>query len=582
MSAIWGHKRKSSTPVVGATSTARSVTTSVPGDASRCSPMLRSICQTLMERVVVLRVLVIFVCLVSLPTFVEGFGCFSDYSMSWCNNQTEESCVHDYTFSVSHFQRKLDGYYRHNRRPPILEAYFLLKTPKPYQDEFLTADCAPPLIMAYLLVAESRIQFDPQALGIFDMAMQHIQSMSPEQTFMLTQTDTWPFSEAVQRIEASAEYYDTLRARRGYPGGAMLDGGPQAQAQPAPAGAVSASSLANGVQFTPITMDFVMSHCKERDFQWMDKDMRNHLSYGVQGRLLIYEKCHEQIATDDPFFAQSIVASRMFTRGVISVPTPDPSFVARGDECSAYLRHIVDRYGTEIPNAGMLTGGGNGGGQGVGNAKGAVVNSDLADFTIFMHSDPYDHMHMSFMGVILQAVARGTFEQHFMHLNGPRHVRTLTPCLQAVSEAIFGHPITYSVGPYCCAQFLVSRDRIQSRPLAFYERMRALVNGSMPYDLCTTSRVARSTHCYGMEFLWHIVFGEEADPPLRQDDPTLPVAFRLKFGVEHDKRDWNDVVLSPNVPKKIVTQQDWDGENFVYTRGGPGTEKRGDDAPRPA
>ena len=55
----------------------------------------------------------------------SGFGCFSDYSMSWCNNHTEESCVHDYTFSVSHFQRKLDDYYYHNKRPPLLEAYFL-------------------------------------------------------------------------------------------------------------------------------------------------------------------------------------------------------------------------------------------------------------------------------------------------------------------------------------------------------------------------------------------------------------------------------------------------------------------------
>lgn len=62
---------------------------------------------------------------------VSAFGCFSDYSMSWCNNHTEESCVHDYTFSVSHYQRKLDNYYYNDGRPPIMEAYFLLKTPRP-------------------------------------------------------------------------------------------------------------------------------------------------------------------------------------------------------------------------------------------------------------------------------------------------------------------------------------------------------------------------------------------------------------------------------------------------------------------
>ena len=180
--------------------------------------------------------------------------------------------------------------------------------------------------------------------------------------------------------------------------------------------------------------------------------------------------------------------------------------------------------------------------------------------------------------------------------------------------------------------------------------MLTLVNGTLPYDLCTSSKVARSTHCYGMEFLWHLVFAEDDgiqwnaggagvvsatggagdgnppqtalqqalrnlnvqqgveqaqrtqpqtntpqggqlqmpsllevqnlpshaqhvigklyDPPLRQDDPELPIALRLKFGTEHDKSDWNDVVLSPNVPKKIVTAQEWNGKEFVYTIGG--------------
>ena len=34
--------------------------------------------------------------------------------------------------------------------------------------------------------------------------------------------------------------------------------------------------------------------------------------------------------------------------------------------------------------------------------------------------------------------------------------------------------------------------------------------------------VARSTHCYGMEFMWHKVFGDVTDPPLRPDDTRLP------------------------------------------------------------
>eukprot|EP00429_Kryptoperidinium_foliaceum_P111702 CAMPEP_0176313134 /NCGR_PEP_ID=MMETSP0121_2-20121125/67021_1 /TAXON_ID=160619 /ORGANISM="Kryptoperidinium foliaceum, Strain CCMP 1326" /LENGTH=84 /DNA_ID=CAMNT_0017655225 /DNA_START=209 /DNA_END=463 /DNA_ORIENTATION=- len=80
----------------------------------------------------------------------------------------------------------------------------------------------------------------------------------------------------------------------------------------------------------------------------------------------------------------------------------------------------------------------------------------------------------------------------------------------------------------------------------------------MPYDLCAGGKVTRSTHCYGMEFTWHLVFGEDYEEPLRQDDPRLPTPLRLKFGNEHVRRQWNDVVLNPSTPKKIVEQVDYD------------------------
>ena len=138
------------------------------------------------------------------PLSCLAFGCFSDYSMSWCNNDTEESCVHDYTFSVSHFQRKLDDYYYKNARPPLTEAYFLTKTPPPYQEEFLTADCAPPLIMAYLLVAEARLIFDPNAQAIFDRALGMVGRISQDQAYLLSTTDTWPIKMAVERVPDSS------------------------------------------------------------------------------------------------------------------------------------------------------------------------------------------------------------------------------------------------------------------------------------------------------------------------------------------------------------------------------------------
>merc|ERR1719468_64783 len=103
------------------------------------------------------------------------------------------------------------------------------------------------------------------------------------------------------------------------------------------------------------------------------------------------------------------------------------------------------------------------------------------------------------------------------------------------------------LGPHCCAQHVIRDDHIRQRPLSFYQRMLSMVDGSMGgRDLCTSQRVTRSTHCYGFEFMWHRVFGEDFDPPLRQDDVRLPLPLRLKFGNEFAKTTWKDIVLAPN------------------------------------
>ena len=181
------------------------------------------------------------------------------------------------------------------------------------------------------------------------------------------------------------------------------------------------------------------------------------------------------------------------------IPRLDGPGGARGDECSAYLTHITARY------------------------------DQLASYTLFLHSDPDSHLHMPYLGNVLRMIALGTSHLGFLHLNGPRHVRTITPCLQAIFREIFGEELTNLVGPYCCAQFVVQAEKIRHRPSNFCMKMLSMVDRSFTKgDLCTAAQTSRSTHCYGMEFLWHLVFGEDFDPPLRQDDIRLPTALRLK------------------------------------------------------
>eukprot|EP00392_Amoebophrya_sp_AT5.2_P010124 g10177.t1 len=322
------------------------------------------------------------------------------------------------------------------KRPPLLEAYFLLKVPHAYKEEFLTADCAPPLIMAYLLVATSRVQF----LRVFNQALQFVEKyVSPEQTWVLQHV--WPFREAVTQFQALVDHYERVKEQKM----ATLN-------QLVVAGANQSGAGGGPPQLIPSTVvDFVMCHCKETDLHWIYNDLRGMLA-GAQtfpvndgkgslvktlySRLFVYEKCplgqHYQeglpppsstSATHDPVPAAPTVSNMDIIRSflpqwqaifdvIVQIPTPDPSFVARGDECSAYLRHVVERY-----------------------------DSDLADFTVFIHSDPFEHMHKQYLSVILKAMEQQTFEEDFLHLNAPKHVKTITPCLQAVSEAIFGTAI---------------------------------------------------------------------------------------------------------------------------------------------
>ena len=81
------------------------------------------------------------------------------------------------------------------------------------------------------------------------------------------------------------------------------------------------------------------------------------------------------------------------------------------------------------------------------------------------------------MQTVMKSLGMRTFNQDFLHLNGPRHVRTLTPCIQAIAEVIFEKKFDEVVGPYCCAQFLVSRERMQFR-IFWDAEVRFLVNFS--------------------------------------------------------------------------------------------------------
>ncbi|CAE8721484.1 unnamed protein product [Polarella glacialis] len=347
---------------------------------------------------------------------------------------------------------------------------------RPYQLQFLESGC------------NGKMWLEDDWQRYSGMAMNMVEEMNDLVKPILFETSTWPYREAIARLERTANA--TEEAIRSFP--AILG--------------------TEGV----ITLEFVIVHCRE-PLDWVEADLLPITPAGTA--LTFYEKCGEQ---------PQLPGSVRSHFGPIQIkPCRDPVGGARGDECLGYLAHLVPNYG------------------------------NLATFTVFLQADPHEHLHFAYLHIALKMIARGTYAVPYLALNGARHVRSYTPCLNAVHEAIFGKPMADAVGPYCCAQFIVQNARVRERPLAFYENMLRLVDGSMDYDLCAGGKVTRSTHCYGMEFTWHLVFGEDYEEPLRQDDQRLPMPLRLKWGTEFVRTDWNDVVLNPSTPKKIVEEVDY-------------------------
>ena len=250
------------------------------------------------------------------------------------------------------------------------------------------------------------------------------------------------------------------------------------------------------------TVDFVVCHCRE-DLGWLVGSWSANISSG-NTRLFIYEKCGmNSTGIPNPFGSMTVIHQR--------------DGPVRGDECTAYLDYIVVNYDNNLP-----------------------------DFTVFLQADPDRHMFLSYLSTALAGISSGGYSVPFLHLNFHRHYQTSTPCMRDVEQLIFSSsPSADLIGTYCCAQFIVSRDRIRRHGREFYRNALSLVDGSVA-DVCSPEPPRRSSHCYVLEYLWHVIFGEDRVLPFKADDQRLPSILRMKFGNENMKRRWDDVELEKN------------------------------------
>ena len=261
-----------------------------------------------------------------------------------------------------------------------------------------------------------------------------------------------------------------------------------------------------------VTVSFVVCHCREPlDWLLILRVPRN-------SSLLLYEKC----GVDSTAALSILGVEAKYTGGIHVIPQRDGP--VRGDECTAYLHYIQSHY------------------------------DELPDYTVFLQSDPDHHLFYPYLSTALDGISAGHYTVPFLHLNYHRHYQTTTPCMRDVERLLFNlsqpvEPLPL-IGTYCCAQFIVARERILSRPLSFYTHALTLVDGTVP-DICSPVPPKRSSHCYVLEYLWHVVFGEDRFLPFRPDDARLPSILRLKYGNEHAKTRWDDVILAKGTGRVV-------------------------------
>lgn len=69
----------------------------------------------------------------------------------------------------------------------------------------------------------------------------------------------------------------------------------------------------------------------------------------------------------------------------------------------------------------------------------------------------------------------------------------------------------------CCGQFVVTRERVRGRPLAFYEEALTRVVQSRSSDDGEAARL----YPWLFEYLWHVIMGEPAVNPGLEGDVAL-------------------------------------------------------------
>jgi hypothetical protein len=210
-------------------------------------------------------------------------------------------------------------------------------------------------------------------------------------------------------------------------------------------------------------VDLVIVFCKGH-LDWLDD-----LSLPAKHRILVYLKCSNNPSIHS-FCKELHCIPAMF------VDQRGDGAMQSSDECGGYLLHIHRYF------------------------------ADLSDWTVFLQDDAPRHLHLAYLNMVLKLMASGTFVYHlpgeFLHLNNDRHLLYWTPCLDSVMK-VLGLPSARLLATYCCSQFVVHRNQILKRGLAFFQKAADLLKNNFE-DIAGCKYESNRSSASSMRSEWNI------------------------------------------------------------------------------
>lgn len=237
-------------------------------------------------------------------------------------------------------------------------------------------------------------------------------------------------------------------------------------------------------------MHMVVSHYNTESLDWMTEERRQLWNRSDIYMILYSKQLHGKLPSH-------LTHSEHF-RDIVIGPSD-----AAGRECTGYISYIIDYY-EKLPKTVLFV-----------HGHGPTSNYHERFYTnqVALPRNGYEPnrervytFRCSLRDTDIRLHHRNL--QRFFHAMGKYGNYPMVSSLWANETWAFAYDKAMCFGNYCCAEFIISRERILAQPKVFWEKILLILIDELnkqPDQPGGMRGVSRES-CYAMESIWHVIF----------------------------------------------------------------------------